>query len=170
MIFNKCLILNIIFIFATVGIIVCATTYPMLTKLGYLPSFEDPEILAQATDDIKSSVYRSAANYQLFNKFLDNPFVGIGLSQVLNIRTGGYISHTYFLLPLAAYGIIGFIPYLFFFYYYYRENYNCALELKTLYIFFILTSYFINDLWGWFGMLMALTPTFNTNSNQFKND
>ena len=73
------------------------------------------ETLALLPDNLLSAYARNAANVLLVREFLEYPLVGIGMDQAYNVRVLGYISHTYYLYPFAAFGLVGAVPYLLYF-------------------------------------------------------
>ena len=73
------------------------------------------ETLGLLPNNLLSAYARNAANVLLIREFLQHPLVGIGMDQAYNVRVGTYISHTYYLYPLAAYGLVGAVPYLLYF-------------------------------------------------------
>ena len=106
------------------------------------------------TDDLLSAYARNAANVLLLLEFLQHPWVGIGLDQTYNARAGGYISHTYYLYPLAAYGLIGAVPYLLYFVVWpVRSGYRLdryATNATLLFLFAVMTL--LNDWRAWYAI------------------
>lgn len=107
-------------------------------------------------DSMRSIVYRLASNAYLLDELAARALLGLGSDGANSVRVGGYPSHTYYLLPLAAYGIIGFVPYLILFCFLYADATEPRSLRLTGGIFFMLcVMTFSNDLWAWLGMMWA---------------
>lgn len=114
-------------------------------------------VLNGTSDDGLSTDYRLRANSAVLSLFEDSPLIGAGGTSVFAARAGGYITHTYYLMPLAAYGMIGMIPYLLCLWgicmrFRVRLNSDGLIWLSYL----IAICSFVNDLYGWFGLGVAL--------------
>ena len=98
---------------------------------------------------------RLSTNLQLVEQLLAHPMLGIGELAVWEIRAAGYMSHTFLLLLLAAYGIVGFLP-LVVVAAFMAVGRRPACPPANAGILLLSTTMFVNDLWPWLGLAFAL--------------
>lgn len=158
--FRACLI----FALTISGAIAAATGYVILESLG--SSYEmliveaglGIDFPSGTADSVRSLWYRLATNALLLQTFMDYPIFGAGMHAVLSARVGDYISHTYYLMPLAAYGVAGVLPYLAFLGLGIWRGWRLGNGLMFIAGALVISVVvFVNDLWGWFGALAAIT-------------
>jgi hypothetical protein len=103
----------------------------------------------------EASIYiRNRTNLLVFHAFLKNPVLGTGMAKVKKeLQVGGWWCHTFYLLPLAAYGLIGFSPFFFFFFSEIYQNWKrCFWTTMAFGAFLLGTWTFTNDLYIWFSI------------------
>jgi hypothetical protein len=114
-----------------------------------------------------SAQFRSEANWLLISKaVMDHPLLGMGWNMVLETRSGGYITHTLYLIIFAAYGLLGSVPLLAWFILFLaktRDRMRVLLAMSSTVI--IVSASFVNDPVAWYGLLFALLFNVNTNPN-----
>ena len=104
-----------------------------------------------------SVVSRINSSALLLKEFFAAPFFGVGYNNSVDIRSFGYISHTYYLFPLSSYGLVGVIPYAFLLYYIYsRAVKNDRVFAKASILFCISMFSFLNDMHAWMSILFFL--------------
>lgn len=139
------------YILATLFImIVVSFSYPILNLTSVA------EWLGQG-DDILSSEFRSHSNWMLWRVFMDNPLFGIGWAGVVDVRSGGYISHTLYLMLLSAYGITGFALLLLWLgVWIYSLPLVNRQRFSEAVLLIVAAASFSNDILIWYGMIFSL--------------
>ena len=119
-------------------------------------------------NDTVSVFSRSHTNYLLLDKFMQNPLLGIGWKEVVATKVYGYMGHSLYVNVIAAYGAVAALAVI------------CALSFGLLrakgvnreaavhlLFFAILTFGFVNAVFAYFGVMVALigaskvTDTYN---------
>ena len=95
---------------------------------------------------------RNHTNLLVFLAFLRNPVFGTGMARVKKeLQVGGWWCHTFYLLPLAAYGLIGFSPFFFFFFFEIYQSWKSCFWTTMAFCAFLLGTWtFTNDLYIWY--------------------
>ena len=107
--------------------------------------------------NVVSAYTRIRTNILLLQEFINNPLLGIGFQNTMNIKIFGYISHTYYLYPLVSYGILGTLPYFLFFFYFVIKGVKWNLKATIIFmIFLILIFTFLNDMVLWLAILLFI--------------
>jgi len=105
--------------------------------------------------DNVSAISRINSSILLFKEFLSHPILGIGYNDATNVRSFGYISHTYYLFPLASYGLIGILPLVILIYYIFniaiKKNKEFAISSMLL---FMVMFTFSNDMHAWISIFI----------------
>jgi len=137
-----------------------ALSYPVLQFLSGFSWFG-------GGDSGLSTLYRSEANWLLLKALADSPLLGIGWDGVAQVRSGGYISHSLYVIVVAGYGLLGLLPVLYFFGLWLNAEtlFQCYKKSIIIMVLIIATS-FINDPMPWFGFIMALVSV--SRRKQFK--
>jgi hypothetical protein len=116
-----------------------------------------PDKLLQLGDDLHSVYSRNRSNVLLLWSIIENPLSGIGMSEVQATRAGRYVSHTYWLYPLAAYGLLGSVPYVMWFLSLARRGlWRHRQHLLPYGLFVLLTMTFTNDFFSWYAVVIFL--------------
>jgi hypothetical protein len=107
-----------------------------------------------------SALSRIQSNLLVLAEFFKNPLVGIGYQQVAAIQSFGYMSHTYYLFPLTAYGVLGVMPYVIMltriFFRGLRLNYEETIATAL----FVTTAFtFLNDMVAWMAIIFFIVQT-----------
>jgi len=100
----------------------------------------------------KASIYiRNRTNLIVFRAFLQNPILGTGMAKVKKkLKVGGWWCHTFYLLPLTSYGLIGFIPFFFFFLFEVHQSWKRYFWTTLAFCALLLGTWtFTNDLYIW---------------------
>jgi len=117
----------------------------------------DPMVVYNLPSDLVSTFSRVKTAIMAFRAFIESPLLGVGFGEVLNIRFAGYISHTYFLLPLAAYGICGAVFYVSFVCFVMRRGVLVMPKETVASVFFLMVAMaFDNEMWPWYAILFVL--------------
>jgi len=131
--------------------------YPSFARESWLSELAVVRSDPAATDHERSVVYRLAANSYLVGRIAESPVLGIGASEAAGERAGGYPSHTYYLMFLAAYGLVGFLAYIVamgMVFFAPEEIRRPSAAVLVLLLVTILS--FVNDLHAWLAMLAAV--------------
>lgn len=131
-------------------IVAISFSYPIIQQLSGF------HFLGQG-DDRFSSLSRSASNWYLLRLLAEAPLFGVGADMVFSTKAGGYMSHTLYLLVLAAYGLLGISPVLIIggmWLYNWQPEGRAGLSLVILLI--VIMASFVNDPLIWYGLLLAL--------------
>jgi hypothetical protein len=104
-----------------------------------------------------SAASRIQSNILLFREFIESPYFGSGYQHTMTVRSFGVISHTYYLFPLASYGIIGITPYLLMFLVTFYRGFkrNRVGTIATI-IYLISVFTFLNDMVAWLAIVFFL--------------
>jgi hypothetical protein len=142
-------------------ILVVSYDYPLLRDLGRAPSAAVIARDPSAVDSQRNIVYRMASNSHLVEQFAASPVVGVGAWKVNRMSAGEYPSHTYYLFPLAAYGLLGLLAYgvaigLLTF----ARRGAAAPSLPALAMLLLTVLSFVNDLYLWLAMLVAIDSVY----------
>jgi hypothetical protein len=113
--------------------------------------------VASLNDDVLSAIYRASTNGLIVEQFLESPLFGIGFAGVSELRVGGYITHTLYLLYLGAYGVLGLIPLVVSFavLIYVMKAVPGSVRALTV-LFVVAVTSFVNDPLPWLGALFGL--------------
>lgn len=105
-------------------------------------------------DPEPSTYIRNMTALMAFRAFIANPVIGVGFAKVKKeLKIASYWCHTFYLLPLAAYGLIGFLPFFFFLMFEILQNWKISSWTTVAFCVFILgTLTFTNDLFYWFAI------------------
>ena len=156
--FNKHLfVCTIIITLSFTGIIFTSTikenieefTFGLNTEVNY-----NYDQLSELPDP-KASIYiRNRTNLLVFRSFLQNPVFGTGMAKVKKeLQVGGWWCHTFFLLPLSSYGLIGFLPFFIFFLFETQQVWQrCFWTAVAFFGLLIGIWTFTNDLYIWFAI------------------
>lgn len=110
-----------------------------------------------AGDNALSTAIRSGSNWTLLVQFLDSPLHGLGWQEVLSVRSEKYISHTFYVIILAAYGVIGMAPFVLLAVSWVRSVSRRDQQLRVMTMLLILTmATFVNDPLPLYGFILAL--------------
>lgn len=104
-----------------------------------------------------SARFRSEVNWLLLGRFLDSPLSGMGWNAVLDVRSGGYICHTFYLILLASYGLLGVLPlmaWLGIWLYFAPATERGLFSMTILAV--VVNASFVNDPVGWYGLALSL--------------
>jgi hypothetical protein len=140
----------------TLGILAMSCGYTFLQAEGLAPSPEAILRDASAVDSQRSIVFRMAANSYLVEHFAGSPIIGVGAWEVLRTKAGGYPAHTYYLFPLAAYGLLGLLAYGVAIGLLFAHRGAAAPSLPVLAMLLLTVLSFVNDLYLWLAMLIAI--------------
>lgn len=108
-------------------------------------------------DDALSTEIRSASNWGLLIHYLDSPFHGLGWQEVLSVRSDKYISHTFFVIILAAYGVVGVVPLVLLAVAWVRSVDRRNQQLRVMMMLLVVaTATFVNDPLPLYGFILGL--------------
>jgi hypothetical protein len=83
----------------TASLLVGVFAFPILESIGGFSFFGNG-------DAGLSTLFRTKTNWLLLHEMAYSPWLGIGVREAFAVRTGGYISHTLYVLASAASGTI----------------------------------------------------------------
>lgn len=115
------------------------------------------------TDKFMSITSRTATNHNLILEFGKHPILGNGYASNYDTAVFGYVSHSYLVVMLAAYGLIGAFLIATFLYLYIKsfKSSNAYNLLPGLFIFIAAVFVFSNDLYLWIALVFALLKGFD---------
>lgn len=118
------------------------------------------------SDKLTSAVSRIQSNVLLFREFLSQPLFGVGYQNSMDVRSFGFISHTYYLFPLSSYGIIGSLTYFFMAFLIFKKGYKYNKESTIAAAIFLMMFFlFTNDMVTWLAVMIFLLVTKNPCNN-----
>ncbi|MDD3287678.1 MAG: hypothetical protein PHX43_01550 [Alphaproteobacteria bacterium] len=130
-------------------------SYPIIDwlNLSHLFGDGDGQISAQS---------RSLSNFMLVEQIIKNPFFGIGGYEVVQMKAYGYMSHTLYLIIVAAYGLMGLVPLLIMLGMWLKISDGNERVLISMFILLIvLMTSFFNDAFAFYGLLLVLVNEAN---------
>lgn len=157
------------------------STYYLLSKEGLIPPVTSDAYLgdesqkhyvanifrsqadASRVDKLMSVTSRTATNYNLILEFIKNPILGNGYASNYDTAVFGYVSHSYLIIVLAAYGLVGAFLIATFLYLYVKsfKSSHAYRLLPGLFILVATTFIFSNDLYLWIAFTFALLKGFD---------
>jgi len=111
-------------------------------------------------DNATSVLSRSYSNALLLDKLAQDPLLGIGWAEVAATKAFGYIGHSLYVNAIAAYGVIGALAAICVLAFGLLRSQGANREAAAHLLFLvILISSFFNDVFGFFGVMVALIGT-----------
>jgi hypothetical protein len=108
-------------------------------------------------DDAKSVFSRSYTNFMLLDKLAQNPLLGIGWVGVIETKAFGYMGHSLYVNVLTAYGSAGALAAICAVSFGLLSAQGVNREAAVHLLFFaILISSFVNEVFAYFGVMVAL--------------
>jgi hypothetical protein len=108
-------------------------------------------------DDAKSVFSRSYTNFMLLDKLVQNPLLGIGWVGVIETKAFGYMGHSLYVNVLTAYGSAGALAAICAVSFGLLSAQGVNREAAVHLLFFaILISSFVNEVFAYFGVMVAL--------------
>ncbi|WP_119166687.1 hypothetical protein [Algihabitans albus] len=113
--------------------------------------------LLGSSDDRLSAVSRLATNIDLMSLFAKHPMLGIGEAAVERTRFAGYMSHTFPIVLLVAFGLVGSVPFVIALWFMVSAEHRPeALDVVAITL-VLQAGLFVNDLWPWLAVAAAAT-------------
>ncbi|MFN4310042.1 MAG: hypothetical protein ACK4FK_05555 [Ferrovibrio sp.] len=132
--------------------------YPILMQLGEMADF-----IVGHDDDAISALSRSQTNALLLYKSAQDILLGLGWDEVAAIKAHGYMGHTLYVNIFASYGIIGALAIACLLFFGFTRLTNSTREIAAhLLIVVILVASFSNNVFAYFGVIIALVELART--------
>lgn len=180
--FTAAQLLRISLVFLVITLVASSSVYYFAVSEGYLPQVNIDSGIGDDTARVRiisqesqkslvkpviSITSRSATNYFLVKEFFKYPVLGSGYELVFGTRIYGYMSHSYWLFILVAYGFIGASLVLIFFRLYSNsfQSKNSGKVLAGILIFMACVLTLSNDLFLWIALLLVLAKQHDTVSS-----
>jgi hypothetical protein len=132
--------------------LIVAFSYPILLNLNEYGLF-----WGGSGDNAVSVWSRAQSNYLLLENFWGDPFLGVGWAEVSETKAFGYMSHTFYIIFLAAYGLVGFVAAAGLIALALHTTHGEKREIAIHLLFLaILVCSFFNNFFSYFGLILAL--------------
>jgi hypothetical protein len=113
------------------------------------------QYLVSKGDQFYSTYVRNKTNMVLILNFFEHPVIGNGMHDIYNTRVASYMSHTLWLFPFVAYGILGGIPVVSGIVgaFWRASRFDFSLTFG-MFVLLFLTLTFTNDVWPWYSIVL----------------